>query len=534
MESTVTNPIIADWNKLQLGGTVQSFSFSTGYPCPHKGLAGLRGKSVDCVLELCSSTSSSSSDLQGLDESELCEGLQQACSLPEELGPYQQLSACTALSEAALRFQPHATSTSTSASPSAASTPMHSSQRHPDPSLSALTATMLSEWQRRSDAGLMRYDVSACPTRVLPGNWGFIAQLNEGRATKKRPTEIKVDKVCQPWDGSKFNFTKALTSEVLVRFEEQCGCGQPLYGPPACACLHKAQPQAGRSGSAAAAGTNAASSSRSTSPCSDSAASSATASSSHASASSTPRFVSSNPTSSSSSPSLVLVNVSPIDYGHVLLVPNVLHCQPQLLTTDAVLCGLHFARHIKHPHMRVGYNSLGAFATINHLHFQAYYLPQTLACERTSTRPLSSSTGEAASGSGVCVRALADYAVRGFVVELGTQPDDAAMMAAAHLIGRACARMQAADLPFNLFITDCGERVFIWPQRYAARQAAQQVPEEMLETGVNPAVFEIAGHLVLKRAQDYDCADEAWAWKLLEGVSLTEDEFKSATSLCWS
>ena len=41
-------------------------------------------------------------------------------------------------------------------------------------------------------------------------------------------------------------------------------------------------------------------------------------------------------------------------------------------------------------------------------------------------------------------------------------------------------------------------------QRYAEAQALGQVPTEHLDTGVNPAVFEIAGHMVLKRAQDYE------------------------------
>ncbi len=40
-----------------------------------------------------------------------------------------------------------------------------------------------------------RYDVTACPTKVVPGAYGFIAQCNEGRASKKRPTEFCVDQV---------------------------------------------------------------------------------------------------------------------------------------------------------------------------------------------------------------------------------------------------------------------------------------------------------------------------------------------------
>lgn len=33
--------------------------------------------------------------------------------------------------------------------------------------------------------------------QVLDGVYGFVAQLNEGRATKKRPTEYSIDKVVQ-------------------------------------------------------------------------------------------------------------------------------------------------------------------------------------------------------------------------------------------------------------------------------------------------------------------------------------------------
>ena len=54
---------------------------------------------------------------------------------------------------------------------------------------------------------------------MIPGEYGFIAQLNEGRHLKKRPTEFRVDKVLQPFDGNKFNFTKVGQEEVLFQFE---------------------------------------------------------------------------------------------------------------------------------------------------------------------------------------------------------------------------------------------------------------------------------------------------------------------------
>lgn len=53
---------------------------------------------------------------------------------------------------------------------------------------------------------------------MIPGKYGFVAQLNEGRHLKKRPTEFRVDKVLQSFDESKFNFTKVGQEEVLFQF----------------------------------------------------------------------------------------------------------------------------------------------------------------------------------------------------------------------------------------------------------------------------------------------------------------------------
>lgn len=77
--------------------------------------------------------------------------------------------------------------------------------------------------------GLFRYDVTACETKVIPGEHGFIAQLNEGRHLKKRPTEFRVDCVLQAFDPAKFNFTKVGQEEVLFRFEAAEGDKTPFF-----------------------------------------------------------------------------------------------------------------------------------------------------------------------------------------------------------------------------------------------------------------------------------------------------------------
>ena len=44
----------------------------------------------------------------------------------------------------------------------------------------------------------------------------------------------------------------------------------------------------------------------------------------------------------------------------------------------------------------------------------------------------------------------------------------------------------------------------------------------MLDTQVDPAAFELSGHLVLKRAADFEAVSEDLCWRLLECASLDE------------
>eukprot|EP00879_Flechtneria_rotunda_P001794 GHRR01001958.1.p1 GENE.GHRR01001958.1~~GHRR01001958.1.p1 ORF type:complete len:492 (+),score=166.82 GHRR01001958.1:401-1876(+) len=338
------------------------------------------------------------------------------------------------------------------------------------PVKSLLDSVLLAMWEERAEQGLFRYDVTACPTKVVPGLYGFVAQLNEGRHSKKRPTEFRVDQVVQAFDPAKFNFTKAFKKEVLFAFE------------PAAPGLTTSFEDFGRC---------------------------------------------------NSSPNAVLINVSPIDYGHVLLCPRVLDCIPQVFDPSTFLTALHFALEVGNPYLRVGYNSLGAFATINHLHFQAYYLNAPLPCERAPTVPLSSSQlpkRRRPDSAADCahINTLCDYPVRGWVVE---GPSLAAM---AQLVGDAARIMQAHNIPHNVLISDCGARVFIFPQCYAKKQAKGLVQEHLLDYQVNPAVWEISGHLVLKRAEDYAGFTEAKAWELLAAVSLTEEELVQVGKLIFA
>lgn len=333
-----------------------------------------------------------------------------------------------------------------------------SAEGNKEPPVAFLDSLIIGEWEDRVQRGLFCYDVTACETKVIPGNYGFIAQLNEGRHLKKRPTEFRVDKVLQPFDGSKFNFTKVGQEEVLFQFK--------------------------------------------------------------ASEEDEIHFFPDASIDVGNSPSVVAINVSPIEYGHVLLIPRVLDCVPQRIDHKSFLLALYMAAEAGSPYFRLGYNSLGAFATINHLHFQAYYLAVPFPIEKTSTRKVMNLA------DGVEISELLHYPVRGLVFEgLCTLED------LSNAVSDACVCLQNSNIPYNVLISDSGRRIFVLPQCYAERQALGEVRPELLDTQVNPAVWEISGHMVLKRKEDYEEASEEKAWRLLAEVSLSEERFKEVKDI---
>ncbi|KAI3910404.1 hypothetical protein MKX01_034798 [Papaver californicum] len=327
-----------------------------------------------------------------------------------------------------------------------------------EPEVSFFDTLILGQWEDRMSRGLFRYDVTLCETKVIPGDYGFVAQLNEGRHLKKRPTEFRVDRVLQPFDGNKFNFTKVGQEEVLLRFEQSFDEKTHYYASSAV-------------------------------------------------------------DSDSISPSVVAINVSPIEYGHVLLIPHVLECLPQRIDHESFLLALHMAKEAANPFFRLGFNSLGAFATINHLHFQAYYLSMPFPVEKAPTQKITMANG--LPDNGVTISELLNYPVRALVFEGGNTLKDLSDVAS-----NACIFLQENNIPYNVLISDCGNRTFLFPQCYAEKQALGEVSQELLDTQVNPAVWEISGHIVLKRKNDYDDASENYAWRLLAEVSLSEERFQ--------
>uniref|UniRef100_A0A8C5RPQ8 GDP-D-glucose phosphorylase 1 n=1 Tax=Laticauda laticaudata TaxID=8630 RepID=A0A8C5RPQ8_LATLA len=201
---------------------------------------------------------------------------------------------------------------------------------------------------------------------------------------------------------------------------------------------------------------------------------------------------------------LVAINVSPLERGHVLLVPEPALALPQVLTAEALLAGLEAVLLSAHPGFRLGFNSLGAFASVNHLHLHAFYLDWELWVESAPGEPLLPEAG---------LYLLREAPAPAFLFYCD---DGAQVEPLAHRIGRVTGHLTQREIAHNLFATRGaapegplgsrarpGIRVLLWARKacFGAKQ----------ESAFNVAVCELAGHLPTKTVQEYEGLSEASA-----------------------
>eukprot|EP01018_Ginkgo_biloba_P031129 Gb_30410 [translate_table: standard] len=330
---------------------------------------------------------------------------------------------------------------------------------HTQEDQNGLDMLLLALWEDRANQGLLRYDVTACETKIIPGSYGFVAQLNERWHLKRRAVEFQANRVLQPFDSSKFNFTKVREDELLF-------------------CIRRSEDES-------------------------------------------PELI--PKTAVCNDANLIIMNVSPIEYGHVLLVPHAYYCLPQMVDACSLQLAIQMAATMNNCFFRIGYNSLGAFATVNHLHFQAYYLANPLPVELARTLQIAGNWKKC----GLKIFEIVDYPVRGLLFEVGKSLEEMA-----EVVANCCCLLQNENMPFNILISECGARVFLLPQCFADKLAHGLIEDDIRQTKVNPAVWEISGHIVFKQKGDYDRATHKFVWDLLAAASLNQEDFEMVKRLC--
>ncbi|XP_062926329.1 GDP-D-glucose phosphorylase 1 [Mobula hypostoma] len=219
---------------------------------------------------------------------------------------------------------------------------------------------------------------------------------------------------------------------------------------------------------------------------------------------------------------LLIINVSPLAYGHVLLLPEPELPLPQALTRAAVLRALELVFLSSEPAFRVGFNSLGAFASVNHLHLHGFYLPHRLQVESVPTEPL----GEA--GVGARLHRLCGHYTRGLALYSDGRARDRAevadtLLAVSDLLLRR-------SLAHNLLVSrGCplgpgpgpesrdGVRLIVWPRTpcFGAKD----------ESAFNVAVCELAGFLPVKTARHFESLTEESVLRAIGEEQLPAEHF---------
>lgn len=76
-----------------------------------------------------------------------------------------------------------------------------------------------------------------------------------------------------------------------------------------------------------------------------------------------------------------LINNSPLTKYHSLICLDLNQNLPQILTENSVRFSIDLLECINDSKYKIGYNSPGALASVNHLHFHLIYLEETLYIE---------------------------------------------------------------------------------------------------------------------------------------------------------
>ncbi|KAM3924335.1 GDP-D-glucose phosphorylase 1 isoform 1-T2 [Leptodactylus fuscus] len=334
--------------------------------------------------------------------------------------------------------------------------------------ISDFDRALQSRWVEKMEQGLFRYPLWSLQTKILPGTIKYVAQLNIKRGIERRkPQDIK--SIQEKFNPNQFNFNKIKHEEILFQMlrssTEEDSSGSVIHRKPNHVC---ALP------------------------------------------------------SSRHSRTLVVINVSPLEFGHVLFIPDPSLCLTQILTPDLILLGLESILLSGHPGFRVGFNSLGGFASVNHLHLHGFYLDEELLIESAQCKPLCPD---------INFHQLSHFPAPGFIF----YTDGKNLLSVSQKICQVTDYFVNRNIAHNVFITrgsnlsssSClesreGIRVVIW-----ARQSCFGAKEE---SAFNVALCELAGHLPVKNEEDFSTLTEESVISIVKSYLLSDEEF-SALSL---
>lgn len=197
----------------------------------------------------------------------------------------------------------------------------------------------------------------------------------------------------------------------------------------------------------------------------------------------------------------LVINDSPIEYVSSLLVPKLEDKLPQVLTEDAIFFALLFISNSKNSCLRLGFNSLGAAASVNHLHWHVYHFEHELAVEEAEIDENNF---------------LLNWPVNGFAWDL-TDWSQFSFKKLAENVMSIIDKCYSNGLAYNCFLTkkrnsNSTIRFILWPRLpcFGSKN----------DMGIIAAFCEFSGFFICKTRESFDCIDERDCIQVISAVSV--------------
>eukprot|EP00903_Cladosiphon_okamuranus_P017947 g16514.t1 len=222
----------------------------------------------------------------------------------------------------------------------------------------------------------------------------------------------------------------------------------------------------------------------------------------------------------------VLVNIRPVGLVSLLLTPGYPHSHHQRATAEALAVAMDFAEALRgEPGFRLGFNSAGSSASVNHLHIQCWYFdagPRGLAIETSksvhvATVPLRRHGVEEETSGAVEVHKLDGYPIRTLVFH----PLGKDLEAVGEVIEKCVNFLVEENTPHTVVFTT--GRVFLLP-----RQHLEEPP-----WAVVPGFPEVSGEIIVTKEEDFRTitADEVFEW-WRDKISVSAEHFDLVIDAC--
>ena len=213
----------------------------------------------------------------------------------------------------------------------------------------------------------------------------------------------------------------------------------------------------------------------------------------------------------------ILGNASPLADGHSLLCPEIQHRHPQFLSEPWIRLAIRISSDAsRRDDFRLGFNSLGAYASVNHLHFHILWLGNPLNI-RSNGELGSRSSGRIFEDGVFPIERANSQPIRSFRgIHVGVTTNSHSRLIRLHAeipstdhieedmsaaVSEIVGRLQVENIPHNLIF--CPNKVvFIFPRQFQRNIDPRATVRG--EEGIHPAFMEAAGYIICLNRNTYD------------------------------